>query len=418
MKKCLISTCILLSMVVNLSGCSSAVSDSSESAGTSDIVSTENTTELSDGTFGDTVIGVAPTMPMPNYADLSHLQIMTEIVDVCYANEHTNIMMSPLSLDIALAMIANGADDVTREAYDVYFSDKLSDVNKFYKNYLVTIPANVSIANGLFVNDIHTVKDFMKSVLKEYYNGGLYSLDFSDSSSVDFINKWCSDATNGMIPKVVDNVSSSDALVANALYFKDDWKKEITNVLEDYVFTNAENEQEMSNMLSFRTNTYFESNYATGFCYDYSTDGYGFIAILPKDEGDFNVAELDLDDFMNNSTTEYVVDAMMPEFTFSNNLALTDILTAMGFDEFINGVYTNLIDDDDLMISDVLQYTKVDVNRTGTEAAAVTIIDMKTTAAGHEPEIKTVHCDRPFAFMIYDFNNDMPLFVGKVVSIE
>ena len=296
----------------------------------------------------------------------------------------------------------------------------MNNVNEFYKNYLAAIPDNVSIANGLFVSDIHTVKDSMSSVLKERYNGGLYSLDFSDSSSVDFINNWCSDATNGMIPRVVDDVSSLDTLVANALYFKDDWNKEITNVLEDYVFTNAMNEQEMSNMLSFRTNTYFESDYATGFCYDYSTEGYGFIAILPKDDGDFNVAELDLDDFIHNSTTEYVVDAMIPEFTFSNNLELTDILKAMGFDEFINGKYTNLIDDNDLIISDLMQYTKVDVNRTGTEAAAVTIISMKTTAVGpgHEPEIKTVHCDRPFAFMIYDFNNNMPLFVGKVVSVE
>ena len=119
MKKRLISTCILLSMIVGLSGCGSKVSDSSESSETFDSAIVEDVTETTDVTSDDTATDVAPVSKMSDYPDVSYfvsyLRIITEIVDACYANEHTNIMMSPLSLDIAFAMVANGADDVTRK---------------------------------------------------------------------------------------------------------------------------------------------------------------------------------------------------------------------------------------------------------------------------------------------------------------
>ena len=34
------------------------------------------------------------------------------------------------------------------------------------------------------------------------------------------------------------------------------------------------------------------------------------------------------------------------------------------------------------------------------------------------PDEKVVCLNRPFAFVIYDFENDIPMFIGKVVSVN
>ena len=90
----------------------------------------------------------------------------------------------------------------------------------------------------------------------------------------------------------------------------------------------------------------------------------------------------------------------------------------LGYDDILKASYSKLVTDDVLSISTILQKAKIDVNREGTEVAAVSVIMMDATAVISEdmPEYKTVRLDRPFAFMIYDFANDDILFMGKVVN--
>jgi len=65
----------------------------------------------------------------------------------------------------------------------------------------------------------------------------------------------------------------------------------------------------------------------------------------------------------------------------------------------------------DLLISNVIHKTYIDVNEEGTEAAAVTAIVFDVTSAGPASAIRL---DRPFLFAITENSSKSVLFIGKV----
>jgi serine protease inhibitor len=75
--------------------------------------------------------------------------------------------------------------------------------------------------------------------------------------------------------------------------------------------------------------------------------------------------------------------------------------------------------DGNLAISTMLQKTFIDVNETGTRAAAVTVINMVgSTATPDEPEVREVILDRPFVYFILDNMTPTPLFAGTITDME
>lgn len=345
----------------------------------------------------------------------SHLSNSIKVLDASYVGE--NVMFSPLSLDFVLGMLANGADDATREYYELYLGQSVDKFNDFSKSYLTELPNVIEVANGVFVKNKYTVNEDTNNLLESCYLNKVHSLDFDKSESVSFINNWCSEATHGMINEVVNDISTHDSIVANVLYFKDAWATPVTNVNEHGSFTNMSGESEKATMLSFKTSCYFENDFATGFMKSYENKNYGFVAILPKVEGEFSISDLDLDSFIS-SKTNCSVESVMPEFSFDNKLSLTNILKTLGLDVFDNGVYDRLINESGMTLSEILQLTKIDVDRNGTEASAVTMGFLSNTSIGFNEDMKSVVLDRPFVFMIYDFENNVPLFVGKVISMK
>ena len=126
---------------------------------------------------------------------------------------------------------------------------------------------------------------------------------------------------------------------------------------------------------------------------------------------------------MESKTVEYEVHAIAPKLDYDTTADnIIDILKAQGvtqaFDSY-NGQFDNLVEDQELFISDILQKCKIEMDEKGTRAAAVTAIFMEKCAAYVEPEVKEVkevYLDRAFAFLIYDSWNDKVVFAGKVVE--
>ncbi len=70
---------------------------------------------------------------------------------------------------------------------------------------------------------------------------------------------------------------------------------------------------------------------------------------------------------------------------------------------------------DNLLISRIIHSTYCDVNEKGTEAAAVTIIEMKEMAL---PENPVFYANRPFIFVIREKSTGVILFMGKMGEVE
>ena len=133
-------------------------------------------------------------------------------------NEEKNKVYSPLSIKYALEMLAEGADGDTKAQLDAIIGDYVA---KKYTN-----SKNMSFANAFFVRD--TFKDSIKKdysdLLKNKYNADLILDSFNSPKT---INNWVNEKTLKLIPSLVDDVSSNDFLLVNALAIDMEWVKKI-----------------------------------------------------------------------------------------------------------------------------------------------------------------------------------------------
>ncbi|MBO1910244.1 serpin family protein, partial [Microvirga sp. 3-52] len=159
-----------------------------------------------------------------------------KLINEVEADENNNVFISPTSLYMALSMIYNGADGVTKEEIAQVLHSEGIDIEELNKaNASMTSVLNkeveniqLSIANSIWLNDKFTFqKDFANSN-KNYFNAEIAEIDIADSKSPEQINKWVKEATNDKIEKIVDSPLDADlvAVLINAIYFKGSWTHE------------------------------------------------------------------------------------------------------------------------------------------------------------------------------------------------
>lgn len=356
-------------------------------------------------------------------------------------SEGENSMISPASVEFALVMALNGADNetltemltvlcpgATQEEINAFVQD-LDDMLTYSEG------ADFNIANSMWCNENvlgDCLNESFADALKEDINAEAYMLPFDDKA-VKEINNWVDDNTNGMITELLDEIPPEAAMyLINAIAFEGEWEEayEDYQIKEDGIFINAAGEEEQARMLKETGTHYFENEDAVGFMKYYDGRDYAFLAMLPKEEGaieDFvtNMTAEDYMSFYESHTTEYDVITELPCFTYSYDVTMNDALMDMGMptafsDE--NADFSLMVTDPEveLYINRVMHKTYIELDENGTKAAAVTAVEMeRETAAYEEPkEIKEVILDRPFVYAIVDVHTGMPIFIGTVNSVE
>ena len=345
------------------------------------------------------------------------------------SNNKKNAMFSPLSLNMALGLIGEGADGETKARIDSYL--RTENFADFAESYIerarsLTFESEdksnnaLEIANAFWADNRIPFNDEYKRCVSEKFDAEIGNLDFSDKeNTINKINGWVSEKTHGVIPFIFSdyNAGTETALV-NTVYFESSW-------LNDWDFDNTKKESftlpnGKSKQLSLMYNDgdrYFENDQATAFGCLYKND-LMFIGILPKKTGEFTLESLDIPLLLASATDEYEVSAVMPKLAFETAFSLKDALTAAGlgsvFDK--NNAELSGISDKPPFISDILQKTCLGLNEHNTIAAAVTFNYFGWSEYSEPKDCRTVRLDRPFAFMIYDEAENQILFVGKVTE--
>ena len=342
-----------------------------------------------------------------------------------------NIMFSPTSLNFALGMIAEGAKGETKEILDDYLGT--NDFAAYAKEYLDKIKAyntedesygyqsKVKIADAVWVDNGLTLQEKFKNTVSDSFGAEVEAVDFSAAEKTcDVINSWCDKNTEGLIPKIItpDLINDNTGLcLTNSLYFESGWSGEPWNVSDT---EESFGEKEKTKYMTCTGDRYYENDKATAFGRDYA-NGLSFIGILPNDEGDFNLEDLDIGGLLKSNPEYDEVDCKMPKLNFETSTVLNDMLSSLGLDNlFSSNADFSGIADQNVNVDTILQKTKLELDENGTKAAAVTAVTMECMSAAveNEPIIKTVELTRPFAFLIYDRSNDEILFIGKVISIS
>ena len=348
------------------------------------------------------------------------LQNSVKMTDLLSAEaSDKNIMFSPTSLNFALGMIAEGAKGETKEILDDYLGT--NDFAAYAKEYLDKIKAyntedesygyqsKVKIADAVWVDNGLTLQEKFKNTVSNSFGAEVEAVDFSAAEKTcDVINSWCDKNTEGLIPKIItpDLINDNTGLcLTNSLYFESGWSGEPWNVSDT-----EENfgKIEKTKYMTCTGDQYYENDKSTAFGRDYA-NGLSFIGILPNDEGDFTLEDLDISGLLKSNPEYDAVDCKMPKLNFETSTVLNDMLSNLGLDNiFSSNADFSGIADQNVNVDTILQKTKLELDENGTKAAAVTAVNMECMSAAveDEPIIKTVELTRPFAFLIYDRNND------------
>ena len=372
---------------------------------------------------------------MQNEANINKtkaLQNSVKMTDLLSAEASgKNIMFSPTSLNFALGMIAEGAKGETKEILDDYLGT--NDFAAYAKEYLDKIKAyntedesygyqsKVKIADAVWVDNGLTLQEEFRNTVSDSFGAEVEAVDFSAAEKTcDVINSWCDKNTEGLIPKIItpDLINDNTGLcLTNSLYFESGWSGEPWKVSDT---EESFGKKEKTKYMTCTGDRYYENDKATAFGRDYA-NGLSFIGILPNDEGDFNLEDLDIGGLLKSNPEYDEVDCKMPKLNFETSTVLNDMLSSLGLDNlFSSNADFSGIADQNVNVDTILQKTKLELDENGTKAAAVTAVTMECMSAAveKEPIIKTVELTRPFAFLIYDRSNDEILFIGKVISIS
>lgn len=341
-----------------------------------------------------------------------------------------NSMFSPLSLNMALGMLAEGAEGSTKEALDKYLGT--DGYGAFAESYMKLAKENYNgksgkddnyfeIANSFWGDDAFPFRQEYKDAVNRKFDAEIRCMDFGSKDKViSEVNRWVSDKTHKMIPTLLEDIAPETvAILVNTVYFESAWDAEWDYDTDNKdTFTLLDGSTKELSLMRKSGGAYFENDKATAFGSTYK-NGLEFIGILPKETGEFTLEGLDITLLLESRSYEYEVTERMPKLTFDTNLPLADALSAAGLSEIFERDKADLsgMSEADLWVSDVLQKTRLELDENGTKAAAVTAITMD--AAGAMPverEKKEVTLDRPFAFMIYDSAEDQIVFLGKVTD--
>ena len=365
-----------------------------------------------------------------------------EFLDKVGAESKGSFVISPLSMQFLLGMLVNGAQEETAEEIckvlgygasesgainQLGYSPSAADALNQYSLYMMeNLPkldkkTTLCLANALWVNKNYPLLSTYKEKMGKFYLAEVSNMDFSDLATTSKINQWCSNKTNGLIPKVLDNVSESAlAYLMNALYFKSQWKEKFKKEdTSNKPFTDESGNTVQVPMMQTKKSFMYQDNETLRAIHlPYGNGAYAMIVILPakgKTLSDVTTAlkTMSFDSFLA-SMVPCNVDLWLPKFETKFHIKLNSILSDMGMPSSFSPSKANFkaMSDYALCLDFVIQDAVIKVDEEGTEAAAVSTGGMMPTSV-YPGQNVTFHADHPFLYLITENSTRAILFAGR-----
>ena len=350
-----------------------------------------------------------------------------------------NLVLSPFSVALALAMTANGAAGATRsQMLDVLHIDSLTSHNAGMASLTLALEAlagPVGLSDGqqgeidlvsadqLFGDASEEFGRPFLTVLAKEYGAGMRTVDFAHDveAARTLVNAWTSDRTRHRIPTILPpgSVDPTTRLVlVNALYVKAPWADAFDKAATtQQAFHRADGSRVDVAMMhgSPEGATYLAGPHLRAVRLAYAGGTLAMTVALP-DPGHEHDALAALTGGLLAAAGEPGVDLSMPRWTFRTPSGLGQVLIDLGMGlAFGDGAdFTPMSPHDPLAIHDVLHQAFIAVDESGTEAAAATAVVMDPLSGTVTPH--TLVLDRPFLFVVHDLAHGTPLFVGRVAD--
>ena len=412
----ILSLILICSMAVNLTGCATKV----------------QAADLMEGVQANTVTGKAADDAFAQ----SQMRLAVELFQSSVLeSKDENVLISPLSIQLALAMTANGADGDTKAEMEALLGGEISleDLNEYLYSYVNNLPSaekyKLQIANSIWFRDdegrLQVEKDFLQKNA-DYYGAQAYKTAFDDQTLKD-INNWVKNHTDGMIDSILDQIDEDAVMyLINALVFDAEWQH-VYDKSDVYKgkFTNIGGTEKQVDMMHSEETVYLQDENAIGFMKPYSGSKYNFAVLLPNEGVDIYeyIAGLTGESLMETLSTPQLgmVMATLPKFSYEYELTMNDVLKELGMPSAFSGDTADFSkmahsSRGNIYIGDVLHKTFISVDELGTKAGAVTKVQMNDESAPMSEWVVTLN--RPFVYMIIDNETNLPVFIGTVMDVQ
>lgn len=336
-----------------------------------------------------------------------------------------NTLVSPLSVLLALGMTANGADGETLAQMEHTLGSDVENLNYYLYSLMDGQSDQLKLANAIWFRDHGlTVKDTFLETNANYYQADLFQAPMNAATAGE-INAWVEEHTDRMIPGIIDELDPDTVMcLVNALAFDAKWEEiYLEHQVDESTFNAANGLPRTVEYMNSQEYAYLEDENATGFVKYYEGRNYAFAALLPN-EG------VSVEDYVNSLTGTHLQEMLasprrittyttMPKFETEYDAELSEVLKAMGMTDAFDADGADFsrmaTAEYNIYISQVLHKTEISVAEEGTRAAAVTAVIAANGAAPIE-DYRTVTLNRPFVYMIFDCQENVPLFLGTLLD--
>jgi len=348
-----------------------------------------------------------------------------------------NIIVSGLSAEVILSLLANGAKGETLKQIlsGLSLPEQLEVTNKAYGEILAHLNVNTEnlkllSANKIFPAEGFTVAKKFDDTAVNVYHSGVQNIDYKNPEvAANTINQWVEDQTNKKIKNLIkaDSLSASTALVlVNALYFSGTWQDtfEKYQTKKRVFYTSATDSKEIESM---HTETHAKYSYsetlkAKFLELQFLGGNVSMTFVLPDSRTGLGAVEQNLENYLEPQTMENAKIAVtLPKFTINTEIDFKPILQSFGIDKMFTSEadLSGISDAAPLKVDFVLQKAFIDVNEDGVEAAAATAVGMDGAFFQiPKPPKYSFNADHPFFFYIRENNFGTTIFAGRFNNIS
>ncbi|XP_043487510.1 uncharacterized protein LOC122514639 isoform X1 [Polistes fuscatus] len=348
-----------------------------------------------------------------------------------------NILVSPISIKLALVLLYEGAQDhtaqelvgvlqlpVSRSAIREKFGEILLSLKMMRPEYELNLGTRLYIDNSIMTRQRYA------AIIDAFYGVNLINANLSDTqSTTNNINSWVKNVTHGNLDKLIEDettLKDSVMLVVNALFFKGIWRRRFfktEDIRTDKFYISDKNVVEVPFMTTSNRFYYTESSELNAKILRLPYDGHKFAMylILPFNVNGINRLIKEISPFILARQAwlmqDMPVDVTIPKFKFDFTSHLESVLRKVGirdiFDDTatLTGILKTKRESRRLIVKDILQKTGIEVNENGTSAYAATAVQV-----GNKIGDQTFYANHPFVFYIEDETTGTILYIGKVMN--
>ncbi|KAK0135556.1 Alpha-2-antiplasmin [Merluccius polli] len=328
--------------------------------------------------------------------------------------QQPNVLISPFSVSLALAQLALGARNETKQLLlKSLHGNSISCYHHTMGGLLRHLShSSLQVATRVYLRQGFDVKlSFIEKSMARYQSSP------APLTSVEDVNQWVKNATNGKIGNFMESIPHNVVLMLiNAVHFKGEWltRFDPSDTSKGLFYVDDQNSVSVDMMRSpkYPLRLLHDAELeATVACFPFKGNK-SFLVVQPI-QGKGNVSsllpKLNISELYSRLPAEHNMQVAFPKFRLQYRQELQEPLTSLGLGSLFSGPDLSGIMEEPLKVSAVRHASQVELSEEGAEASATTVITALRS-------VSFFSLNGPFFFALVDDVSLTPLFMGVVTN--